>query len=127
MKERVPTKEQIEEKFGYSIHEASSRLDIGIHALKELCRSYNIPRWPRYRKTRRNSDLFQSFSVIQKEKPTENKPKSISKQTKSLMNNVEQQVHLSPQNKEIPLEIQLPETESIQFVISKMSINNLCN
>jgi hypothetical protein len=128
MKTLLPTKQQIEENFGYSIHEACTRLGIGINKLKELCRSYSIARWPKYRKTRTNADMFQTFS-IKGNLSTEKKPKSISKQTKILTSNLGQH-YFPPQTlqkneaKTFPME---KPRERNSIVNSKMSIVNLCN
>jgi hypothetical protein len=126
MKPTLPTKEQIEENYGYSIHEACTRLNMGINALKELCRRYDIQRWPKVRKTRTSSDLFQSFSINKKISTTEN-TKSISKQTKTLTTNLEKLHHnivCSPQQ---ITQTQTKQTTPSQSFHSKMSICNLCN
>jgi hypothetical protein len=125
MKVSLPTKEQIEENYGYSIHEACTRLNMGINALKELCRSYNIPRWPKVRKVRSNSDSFQCFSINKIKLSTEKKPKSILKQNKTSTPNIEllHSVSFSTQDNSPKLK----ETTQTQHCHSKISILNLCN
>jgi hypothetical protein len=128
MKQILPSKEKIEENYGYSIHEACTRLGIGINSLKQLCRSYNIPRWPKSRKkTRKNNDCFQSFS-IKGDHFTQNKPQSIVKQTKALTKTLEKPncIKIQDNNKSFP-----PSNENLKDEnhcrSSKMSIFNLCN
>jgi hypothetical protein len=126
MKPTLPTKQQIEENFGYSIHEACTRLGIGINKLKELCRSYSIARWPKYRKTRTNADMFQTFS-IKGNLSTEKKPKSISKQAKSFTTNLELQCSQNFQRNKVFTQQKEKFTKTDQFINSRISITNLCN
>jgi hypothetical protein len=130
MKVSLPTKEQIEENYGYSIHEACTRLNMGINALKELCRSYNIPRWPKVRKVRSNSDSFQCFSINKIKLSTEKKPHSILKQTKTLTLNLELlhlQVAIPTKDNRPIVQPNQKETTQSQPLHSKISIKNLCN
>jgi hypothetical protein len=132
MKPTLPTKEQIEENYGYSIHEACTRLNIGINLLKELCRSYDIQRWPKVRKTRNSSDLFQSFSINKTKPCTENKPQILQKQTKTLKTNIEKLHHniiFSPQQIQDETNIfqMIKPREKLEDKNSKISIFNLCN
>jgi hypothetical protein len=130
MKQILPSKQKIEENFGYSIHEACTRLGLGINLLKELCRSYNIPRWPKSRKTRKNNDCFQSFS-IKGDHFTETKPQSIIKQTKSLTKTIERPNCLKMQDNNMSFPLSTPPKEiskdSNQCRNPKMSIFHLCN
>jgi hypothetical protein len=122
MNETHPTKEQIEENYGYSIHEACTRLNMGINDLKDLCRSYNIARWPKVRKVRTKSDYFQCFSIHKTKVSTESKLKTITKQTKTFTPIV------VPQPKEISIfQPTLKEETKNHSPQSKISIFNLCN
>jgi hypothetical protein len=135
-KVNLPTKEQIEENYGYSIHEACTRLNIGINDLKELCRSYGIPRWPKLRKARGKSDSFQSFSINKTMRNHENSTKlnnkyiQITKQTqpvKPLIKNLHDQINFEPKEIEDVTKETLEQKEDDKNVNSKMSIFNLCN
>jgi hypothetical protein len=131
VKVNLPTKEQIEENYGYSIHEACTRLNLGINELKELCRSYDIPRWPKVRKVREKSDSFQSFSInksfkSQPENTTKVNNKNIqvinqTKTVKPLIKNLHNQITVEPKVQQ-ENNVTQEQTEK-----DKMSIFNLCN
>jgi hypothetical protein len=130
VKVNLPTKEQIEENYGYSIHEACTRLNLGINELKELCRSYDIPRWPKVRKVREKSDSFQSFSInksfkSQPENTTKvnNRNIQVINQTKTVKPLIKNQITVEPKQQEN--NVTQEQTENNQK--DKMSIFNLCN
>jgi hypothetical protein len=103
---------------------------MGISELKELCRSYNIPRWPKVRKIRQNSDVFQCFSVKERN-PPDIKPQSISKQTKKLTINLEKKcikfIFIQENNHSKIKPALKKKIEGDQLGNLKMSIFNLCN
>ena len=82
--ERKITKDELEDCYGHSIHEACIILKLEMNELKVLkkdkffltfyfyfqkwCRHYNINRWPKKKSTEDKSVLFQTFSVPKNKK-----------------------------------------------------------
>ena len=120
-------KSDIEQYYGYSIHEAALRLDLPLNELKMLCRSFGIPRWPNKRKKMEESCMFKSFSVQMtsfKSNPTKKFELQTATISKKIKHQNDQKV-LSMMNKET-LNVQKM-SEIKPTSCSRISITNICN
>jgi len=66
MSKRKVTKEELQSYFGYSMYEACILLKLEINEMKQLCRDYEIPRWPKKKSSDSKNQIFQSFNVPKK-------------------------------------------------------------